>query len=428
MSNTIFIDHARFQLIEDSAAIRNLDTYQKVKDEINRRHNPLSGGSDWAVVKEACETLAKGPGIDLLLCGYYTVACLKMQGLVGYANGLELLCACLSNLYQPDVKAAKMRKEVLDWVNARVVRELKDLRPNYESLRDLYRCERFCERLNTILESQQPDCLVDFEGVGFAIFEHIDRLETQYHSLLKRHNQVDKAQTARAQKRARITHVTAFAAGILAVAVLYALVMYLPFFHSMPYAILQARPVLSSSEQVVAFQQQHSAEKISNLSSEIVPLYRSVIEQNMALSFESARVEAQQALNALLLLYPQSSAVLEVDQTFLSSKQEAIQQTDRIIERFSETRTKMANIALLAQKGRLSELQRQTKSLEDFAISLSPIYGRAAYVEELVEKGDLTQANQEFTILKERLNNLSWKIAELDRQFERLASESEVTQ
>ena len=31
MSNTIFIDHARFQLIEDSAAIRNLDAYQKVK-------------------------------------------------------------------------------------------------------------------------------------------------------------------------------------------------------------------------------------------------------------------------------------------------------------------------------------------------------------------------------------------------------------
>ncbi|CAH8190384.1 Type VI secretion-related protein VasL [Vibrio aestuarianus] len=428
MSNTIFIDHARFHLIEDSAAIRNLDTYQRVKDEINRRHNPLSGGSDWAVVKEACETLAKGPGIDLLLCGYYTVACLKMQGLVGYANGLELLCACLSNLHQPDVKAAKMRKEVLDWVNARVVRELKDLRPNYESLRDLYRCERFCERLNTILESQQPDCLVDFEGVGFAIFEHIDRLETQYHSLLKRHNQVDKAQAERNQKRARITHVMTFVAGILVVAVVYVSVMYLPFFHSMPYATSQARPALGSTDQVRAFQQQHSAEKISKLSKDIVPLYRSAIEQNMAISFESARVEAQQVLNALLLLYPQSTAVLEVEQTLLSSKQQAIQQTESIIERFSETRTKMANIALLAQKGRLSELQRQTKSLEDFAISLSPIYGRAAYVEELVEKGDITQANQEFTILKDRLNNLSWKIAELDLQFERLASESEMAQ
>ncbi|MCC4236402.1 type VI secretion system ImpA family N-terminal domain-containing protein [Vibrio anguillarum] len=420
MSNIVFIDHARFHLIDDAAAVRHIDAYQKVRDEINRRNNPLSGGPDWAVVKVSCETLAKGPGIDLLLCGYYTVACLKMQGLAGYANGVELLCCCLSNLPKPDVKSAKMRKEVLDWVNARVVRELKDLRPNHEALRDLYRCERFCERMHAILELQQPDYVVDFEGVGFAIFEHIDRLETQYHSLLKRHTQTEQVEQVRSQKRSRVTHVAAFISGVLGVVMVYGAVTYLPFFNSISYATNLRLPALHTPEQVNAFQQANSPAKLEQLSNEIVPLYREAIEQKMARSFESARVEAQQVLDALLQLYPQTESVLEVDQAFADAKREALQQTERFMERFSETRTKMANIALLAQKGKLTELQRQTKSLEEFAISLSPIYGRAAYVEELLKKGDVVQAEQEFMILKQRLNNLSWKMAELDKQFEHL--------
>lgn len=50
----------------------------------------------------------------------------------------------------------------------------------------LYRAERHCERLHQLFEQQQTEYKVDFEGVGFALFEHIDRIETQYHSLLKK--------------------------------------------------------------------------------------------------------------------------------------------------------------------------------------------------------------------------------------------------
>ncbi len=66
-----------------------------------------------------------------------------------------------------------------------VVQELKALKPTYESLRDLYRAERHCELLHQLFEQQQTEYKVDFEGVRFALFEHIDRIETPYHSLLK---------------------------------------------------------------------------------------------------------------------------------------------------------------------------------------------------------------------------------------------------
>ncbi len=43
MSNTLFIDNAYYRLTNDTDAIRQLDVYQKIRDEINRRFNPLAG-------------------------------------------------------------------------------------------------------------------------------------------------------------------------------------------------------------------------------------------------------------------------------------------------------------------------------------------------------------------------------------------------
>lgn len=186
MSNVIYIDNAFFRLTQDSDSIRVLEPYIRVREEINRRFNPIAGGSDWEAVKENCEVLARGPGIDFMMCGYYTVACLKTQGLTGFATGLELLSSSLANQSGGDTKTAKMRKELLDWVNGRVVQELKALKPDHGTLRELYRAERFCDRLHQLVEKQSTDYKVDFEGVGFALFEHIDRIETQYHNLLKK--------------------------------------------------------------------------------------------------------------------------------------------------------------------------------------------------------------------------------------------------
>ncbi|MCE7629606.1 type VI secretion protein, partial [Vibrio fluvialis] len=89
-------------------------------------------------------------------------------------------------------------------------------------------------------------------------------------------------------------------------------------------------------------------------------------------------------------------------------------QTELFVQRFGEIRTKMANIALLAKREKWSDLQRQTKSLEDFAVSLSPVYGRVDYVQNLIKQGEMESARKELEILKTRLNNLSWTMAQLE--------------
>ncbi|WP_417500324.1 type VI secretion system ImpA family N-terminal domain-containing protein [Methylophaga sp.] len=418
MSNILFIDNAYYRICEHVDEIRHLDEYQKVRDEINRRFNPLAGSTDWELVRDCCDTLARKAGVDLMMSGYFAVASLKTQSLAGYANGLELLSACLNSQNKPDAKYAKMHKEVLDWVNGKVVPELKAIKPNYESLRELYRCERLCERIHHQLEQQQPDYPVDFESVGFVLFEHIDRIETQYHSLVKRQMQQQAQEPPKVLRSLHRKWVGAafvlggllFGAGVWAYQVL-------PWFSHSEYSAEVKVATLNSDQALHQFQLDVSPGQVVRWKEDLVGLYQHSIVQKSAASVEQSKREAMHEMSALMALYPQDPKVAESQQAFSTAQQEALAQTDIFVQRFGEMRTRMANIALLAKRGRWNELQRQTKSLQDFAVSLSPIYGRVDYVQSLIKQGEVDDARKELDILKLRLNNLSWTMAQLEENL-----------
>ncbi|EHU4915519.1 ImpA family type VI secretion system protein [Vibrio vulnificus] len=410
MSNVIFIDNLCYRLTSDSQEIRGLEPYFKIREEINRRFNPIVGGTDWQCVKEQCELLAFHQGMDFLVCGYYAVACLKTQGLSGYAKGMELMSASLANQGECDVKSAKIRKEILDWVNARVVHELKTLKPNYESLRDLYRAERYCERLHQLFEYQQTEYKVDFEGVGFALFEHIDRIETHYHSLLKKQNKNQMPEIKLWQKN----HGLAVLGGLgIAIGLISGYWVW-PWFQTTPYSAPQIVTTLNDDTKSHSLIVESSQAERVRWQNTLIPLYRSSLEQNLSAPFNASKQQANSHLILLQTLYPKDERVTTLGQEFSLKQQIALEQTEMFISKFSEIRTKMANIALLAKKGRWKELEKQTKSLEDFAVSLSPIYGRVDYVQDLIRQGDISSAEKELSILQQRLDSLSWKIVELE--------------
>ena len=428
MSNAIFLDGQYYQLTNDSNAIRELENYQIIRDEVNRRFNPLAGGTDWEKVFACCERLAKAPGMDFLITGYYAVASLKVHGLAGFANGLELLSYSLSNLSEPDTKTAKMRKEVLDWVNGKVVQELKSLKPTYEALRELYRAESHCERLHQLLEAQQPDHLVDFEGVGFALFEHIDRIETQYHTLMKRQHK-EEAQQVPSVPKARhwLWCGVMFLVGLAVYAFGQWAYGHYAWFHKDDYARYRATPIIQTEAALSQYQNQVSKSQLARWEDDFIALYSGAATSNMQQSVEKTKLDALSQIATLRTLYPESAKVQQVDKAFSAAQKKALEQTEYFIERFRDIRTKMANISLLAQKQRWSALQRNAKSLEDFAVSLSPVYGRVDYVQTLIKQGDLVEAKKEFNVLKKRLNNLSWQIAQLDNQLQKQITDLEKT-
>ncbi|RTZ16421.1 type VI secretion protein [Vibrio aquaticus] len=361
MSNSVLLERQIYTITNDSKIIRNHPSYQKVRDEINGRNNPLTGGTSWNVVLKQCEQLASGPGLDLMMSGYLTLAKLKVEGISGYADGLELLMRCLTIMPSPDVKSAKMRKELLDWVNHQSLSELKSMRPTYEQLKDLYRSEQLCGRIYRWLEIEQPQYLVDYETIGFILFEHVDRIETQFHTALKQNKAAQHVDEQREKQR--------FKKGLTFGALLTLLV------------------VGAASFGFVYFTSPH---------------YLSVVDINRQQGDDS-RAETQ-------------------DEELIQQEQLALAQTDKLVERFLAARTKMANLSLLSEQGRWAEISKESKAIENYANSLSPIYGRLTYVESLIETEQWSMAHAELDILVDRLDSLGWAVASLKEQIEQESS------
>lgn len=55
MSFIVSVDNQPFRVIQDVQPLRDDERYQAIRDQINKRHSPLSGGTDWQFVKDNCQ-------------------------------------------------------------------------------------------------------------------------------------------------------------------------------------------------------------------------------------------------------------------------------------------------------------------------------------------------------------------------------------
>lgn len=181
MKNVIYIENKRFCIESDSSQIRDEERYCAIKDSINRRAALPKSSFDWGGIYTDAESLAETAGIDLIIASYFTVAAFKTQGFRGFANGLALVNAALLNQSTNDLKQHKLNKGLVDWVKKEIISDIGKLEPNYDALRDLYRCERECQILDDVLGDQQEMYEGAFEEVALQLLQHIERLEMRYH-------------------------------------------------------------------------------------------------------------------------------------------------------------------------------------------------------------------------------------------------------
>ncbi|MGB0944595.1 MAG: type VI secretion system ImpA family N-terminal domain-containing protein [Marinomonas sp.] len=409
-----FSDLHQFRLVSDESLLRDSSVYQQIRSEINRRNVPLAGGTDWDNVRKLCEQIGASEGVDLLVAVYYTVAAIKTQGLSGLAVGLELQAAVIKKFGANSAFPAIRRSELLTWMVGKIGPEIRSLNPSVKQLRDLYRCERACHSLHNQFSLLQPDQVPDLDMIAFTIFEYIDKLETN----------AEIAQPKTIEVAAKLSWKQKI----------------LPYFGGASLAFIATfgfvylKQNLDTPNSVVSVEQTipkvMQPELINNLpliidfgdfatkKEEISAFY---LDRSLALMDKKVTEDLRQALGleaTLQGLYPGDESLQGDVETLESWKADMLAVVDTQYQRFSRARTNAANINLMVESDRYDQAKVLAKKMEDYAISLSPVYGRAMYIEELIEQGKLESSQLELDKLLYNLKALNLKIALLENKVE----------
>lgn len=407
MSNLFFSELKKFKLADDEELLRDTSGYQQVRSEINRRTNPLAGGIDWEKVLTFCEKLGQKEGFDLLLAVYYTVAAVKMQGLKGLSDGLEIQAAVINHQGQNSSFPAAKRIDLFNWMIGHIGSEIRALKPGITQLRELYRCERACTALYELLTDIQPDNVPDLEAVAFHIFEHIDALEHP---------------VAPEQKIVKLTTVnkSALVAALILGIVLGSSVLFS--WNHIP-RLIDSVLVTSKTPKILTEQDgrnlidQFGSNELTEKRSELIKLYVDAVNSVIERPVGQGLLQTIERSESLRYLYPEDLKIIMHRLEVKSWQQTLEEDLQAQLARFQTARTRAANIKRLVKRGDLNGARNLSRELESYAVSLSPLYGRTLYLEELLKNGDYSGAESELCKLSRSLNALLLKTGQLEREL-----------
>ncbi|WP_368484170.1 type VI secretion system ImpA family N-terminal domain-containing protein [Vibrio hepatarius] len=372
-----------FTVGSKSTLLRENDTYHKIKDSINSRTSFLFGVTHWEEVHEMCTSLGTTDGLDFLTSSYYSVASLKVLGLKGLADGLELMLACYAQDIEHKELTSHRKKEMIEWMISKVLSDLKVANPNKDSLRDLYRCERALQELYELCKRYQPQELPNIESVAFIIFEYIDTLETAGSKVsvvdnAQKITRTQKPEPNRLRRKSYLKKTLTFATTFSVLVAGYWL--YNP--HAFDEFLGTSK---NTSQDLMVLMKQQMNQSILQSNTDWV---KAVPEIEV---FSSNNEETQKRFETQREQLKQYSA----EQSKLLNEE---------LERFYLARTSAANIAkqMLASDANSAS----AKTLESYVLSLSPIYARLDYVENLIEQGSYREAEKELLILDSRVTRI----------------------
>ncbi|NRD73750.1 type VI secretion system ImpA family N-terminal domain-containing protein [Shewanella sp. VB17] len=354
----------RFILASDLTELRNNAIYQQMRAEINRRNNPLSGGTDWEKVHQLAEQLICSVGADLLTSAYYISAACKTQGVSGLASGLELMLSIVS--YSAELVQLPCEKvaETINWAVTKITPELKQMAATPANVREWYRCEYACQQLFELLKQKQPQHVPNLDVLGYLIFEKIDLIDSN------KSKGLNSTITPRTDSPPQVNKSTKWPVLMMLSTLLMCSVLssYLSVIYHEK-IIAKAPSWLYQAPEVVVVPPLSVAQLIDKLFN--LPLQEPLIS-----------------------VYPEQVMLL-VD-------------LDKHYRRFSVARTKMANLSQLAvqlPKNR-RKVQGLSSDLAEYASSLTPILGRAYYIDDLLADQELGRAKFELTQLNNQLKAL----------------------
>ncbi|MCL1125536.1 type VI secretion system ImpA family N-terminal domain-containing protein [Shewanella surugensis] len=379
MTEQILTGVNRFKVTQKPALLRDDSRYQAMRTEINRRYSPLSGRVDWEKVKTLAESIAMDAGADLLISAYYCVAVCKTDGVAGLATGLELMLAVLAHASKESSPSAEKTTEIINWMITRVTPDLKELLGTMDNVRDLYRCEYACQQLFELLQSYQQDSssnlVPNLDTLGFLIFEKLDAVN-QIHNVVPTLNNL-KSKSKDSHRKLLFWRSLSFVSmSVLAIT----FVLLMKTLYREPQQVVDFLVAQTSATKVDSFAGQQEPSAVKRINTQIDELFASVPPANKE-----------------VLIYPQ-----QID--FLID-------LDKYYQRFSKARTRMANISqqietLASNTGQIVHLKQMSTDLDQYASSLSPVLGRAYYIDEMLATAQLQRAGKELNLLDGQLKSL----------------------
>lgn len=157
---------------------RSLPDYAALRDELTKLNHPARPDVDWCYVEKLCLSLFEQNGVELQTAAWYTLARMRLAGLLGLNEGLTILEEQISHqwgLLWPQPVHARM--EILGGLSQRLQQQMRTLSLNYSDLSQLYRAEQLLGKLVAVLQRLELKHLSQFDTLRALMHNSAARLE-----------------------------------------------------------------------------------------------------------------------------------------------------------------------------------------------------------------------------------------------------------
>ena len=157
---------------------RAFTEFGQLRDEISKLTHPARPDVDWHKVEQLSLTLFRHNGVELQTLAWYTVGRIRNVGLMGLAEGAELMEALLTHHWSAIwPQQTHARVEILAWLSARLQQELRTLTLSYADLSMVYRVEQSLKHTCEVLQRLELKTLSKLEAVVTWMHNAALRLE-----------------------------------------------------------------------------------------------------------------------------------------------------------------------------------------------------------------------------------------------------------
>lgn len=157
---------------------RAFTEFGQLRDEISKLTHPARPDVDWHQVEQLSLTLFRHNGVELQTLAWYTVGRTRNTGLMGLAEGAELMEALLTHHWSAIwPQQTHVRVEILAWLSARLQQELRTLTLSYADLSMVYRVEQSLKHVCEVLQRLELKALSKLEAVVTWMHNAALRLE-----------------------------------------------------------------------------------------------------------------------------------------------------------------------------------------------------------------------------------------------------------